>query len=1569
MTFTRRALLIAILLLGITAPCFAQAGLPPFAAFSSGPDQIDLGNLNIHITTPLESSSGRGLPFVYNFSFDNSIWTPSGGAWLPAANFGFTGGVPAWNGVLTYSYSSGCQSYPYVGTICWSSSSNYVYTDANGTVHAFTYWQECSSGCASGGSTVAADGSGYALYGGGVATPSGIVILPGNSGSMTDTNGNHINSSTNSGGYTVFTDTKNLSPLSINPYPNNNQTGYGVSGQTLYLIYQNFTVRTNFGCSGVSEFGPKTESLPIGMSFGDGTGFGITYEQTPGYPGDITGRIAKLTLRTGGQINYTYPSANDGIICSDGSTAGFTRQTPDGSWNYTRSENGTAWTTTIVDPQSNKTVMNFQGIYPTETQVSSSSGTLLKTAITCYNGTAPSGTPATCNSAAITLPITQKTVYTQWPSGSSLIESEINTLYNAYGLVTELDEYGYGTGQPGSVVRKTLTSYASLGNGIVNRPSTVTVEDGSNNVKAQTTHCYDEATPSGTATCNSTGSPTATSGTPQHNSVTGSRGNPTTIAQLVSGSATLGQKFSYYDTGTINVATDVNGAQTTSNYSNTTSTCGNTFATSVSEPLGLTTSTVWNCSNGSPTSVTDENNATTSYGYSSSNSAYCSYYPAGCLSGVTDPLGNFTQITTTGQTSTETSLIFNGSNSTVDLLTTADGLGRPHLSQTKESPSSSTYDSVETDYDSLGRPSSKKVPYAASAGQVCSGTCPAVAVSYDALNRPTSVSDAGGGTLTYTYSQNDILVTVGPAPSGENTKRKQLEYDALGRLTSVCEITSAAGSGTCGQTSAMTGYWTKYSYDLNNNPTGVTQNAQSTTTQTRSYAYDALGRMTSETNPETSNVAVTYTYDTDSTCGASKGDLVKEIDAVGNTICFAYDALHRMTSATYPSGSYASVTPSRYFVYDSGTVNGVAMSNAKTRMAEAYTCASCPATKLTDEGFSYTARGEVSDVYQLTPHSGGYYHVYESYWANGAVNQMNAANGTQPVLPGLPTITYGVDGEGRPYSASASLGQNPLSSTTYSVASLPTAVKLGSSDSDSFTYDPSTNRMTQYKFTINSQSVIGNLTWNPLGTLGILAVADPFNGANAQTCTYTHDDLARIGSTTNPATSPGVNCVNGSQQTVWSQDFSFDPFGNINKSGNSSFGATYSSSTNHMTQIGSSTPTYDSNGNVTNDFLNNYAWDANGRPVTADTVGLTYDALGSMVEQNRGGVYTQIVYAPTGAKLALMNVSTLQKGFVPLTGGSMAVYNSTTLDHYRHSDWLRSNRLCSSPSQTVTCDAAYGPYGETYAPSGSADPSFTGMNQDTAPNLYDFPAREYGIQGRWPSPDPAGVSAVNPSDPQTWNRYAYVRNSPLMMVDPLGLDGMDYYDCEETGDDCGLLDPMSLGGLLDPMSLNATTTLPQWVPTPWQPGCWTDTVADSVTCFPWQPQYPTDPTANCFYALVIPCGGIPGGGAGPQPTKPTQQQCEAAARAKAKNSRLAALGQNFHHWGVVISEGVGGGAVAGCIFTSEIGCFEGGAIGAVVGGQGGNIIGGGEFLFNEGANLFSTHSQEEKDLAACRQGS
>ena len=93
----------------------------------------------------------------------------------------------------------------------------------------------------------------------------------------------------------------------------------------------------------------------------------------------------------------------------------------------------------------------------------------------------------------------------------------------------------------------------------------------------------------------------------------------------------------------------------------------------------------------------------------------------------------------------------------------------------------------------------------------------------------------------------------------------------------------------------------------------------------------------------------------------------------------------------------------------------------------------------------------------------------------------------------------------------------------------------------------------------------------------------------------------------------------------------------------------------------------------------------------------------------------------------------------------------------RQALWLGSTRLSSSPTGTsrFVSSVAYAPFGETYAASPSnADVSFTGQNPDTSAGDYDFLFREYSTQGRWASPDPAGLAAVDPSNPQSWNRYA-----------------------------------------------------------------------------------------------------------------------------------------------------------------------------------------------------------------------
>ncbi|HJU09418.1 MAG TPA: hypothetical protein VJ728_01010 [Candidatus Binataceae bacterium] len=158
-------------------------------------------------------------------------------------------------------------------------------------------------------------------------------------------------------------------------------------------------------------------------------------------------------------------------------------------------------------------------------------------------------------------------------------------------------------------------------------------------------------------------------------------------------------------------------------------------------------------------------------------------------------------------------------------------------------------------------------------------------------------------------------------------------------------------------------------------------------------------------------------------------------------------------------------------------------------------------------------------------------------------------------------------------------------------------------------------------------------------------------------------------------------------------------------------------------------------------------------------VTVTYDALGRMVEQTSAGVSTEMEYSPTGFVMALLKGQSEVKLFMPFPGGTEQVWQTGggASPYYRHSDWLGGSRFASTQSRTMYNDLAYAPFGETYAQAGSTgvgNISFAGNDENTVANLYDAQFREYGIQGRWPSPDPAGFSMANPANPQSWNRYA-----------------------------------------------------------------------------------------------------------------------------------------------------------------------------------------------------------------------
>jgi RHS repeat-associated protein len=103
-------------------------------------------------------------------------------------------------------------------------------------------------------------------------------------------------------------------------------------------------------------------------------------------------------------------------------------------------------------------------------------------------------------------------------------------------------------------------------------------------------------------------------------------------------------------------------------------------------------------------------------------------------------------------------------------------------------------------------------------------------------------------------------------------------------------------------------------------------------------------------------------------------------------------------------------------------------------------------------------------------------------------------------------------------------------------------------------------------------------------------------------------------------------------------------------------------------------------------------------------------------------------------------------------------------------DYLGTIRLITDASTNVITRHDYLPFGDEI-PAGSAgrgsqfgagadniNEKFTGQYRDAETGLDYFGARYYALAiGRFLSSDPASLAAVDPSDPQTWNQYAYVR--------------------------------------------------------------------------------------------------------------------------------------------------------------------------------------------------------------------
>ena len=108
--------------------------------------------------------------------------------------------------------------------------------------------------------------------------------------------------------------------------------------------------------------------------------------------------------------------------------------------------------------------------------------------------------------------------------------------------------------------------------------------------------------------------------------------------------------------------------------------------------------------------------------------------------------------------------------------------------------------------------------------------------------------------------------------------------------------------------------------------------------------------------------------------------------------------------------------------------------------------------------------------------------------------------------------------------------------------------------------------------------------------------------------------------------------------------------------------------------------------------------------------------------------------------------------------------------HYYFSDHLGSSRVVTSATGTILDDSDFYPFGGERPVTSSTDNPylFTGKERDTESGLDFFIARYYSpAQGRFLQTDEPFADQEQ-EDSQSWNLYTYVRNNPLIHVDPTG---------------------------------------------------------------------------------------------------------------------------------------------------------------------------------------------------------
>ena len=206
---------------------------------------------------------------------------------------------------------------------------------------------------------------------------------------------------------------------------------------------------------------------------------------------------------------------------------------------------------------------------------------------------------------------------------------------------------------------------------------------------------------------------------------------------------------------------------------------------------------------------------------------------------------------------------------------------------------------------------------------------------------------------------------------------------------------------------------------------------------------------------------------------------------------------------------------------------------------------------------------------------------------------------------------------------------------------------------------------------------------------------------------------------------------------------------------------------NEQTAFAGTTLAYDANGNLTNDGVNTYQWDARNRLMGiggGTTATFNYDALGRRTHKSVNSVASSFLYDGNDIVAEVGGGAVGVNYLRSLIIDEPLIRQSGTAYEYYHNDVLGSSLGLSNTQGNSGTTYTYEPFGKTTVLGTSANPFQFARREADSTALYLFRARYYSAsRQRFLGEDPIGFGGG-------MNVYAYVENSPLGFVDPFGFE-------------------------------------------------------------------------------------------------------------------------------------------------------------------------------------------------------